>query len=46
LEAIDGIQAAWATIYRAVATTDTLTFYSLENPDFLDDAVIAIKVVR
>jgi hypothetical protein len=46
LEAIDGIQAAWATIYRAVATTDTLTFYSLENPDFLDDAVIAIKVVK
>lgn len=46
LEAIDDIQAAWAEIYRVVATTDTLTFYSLGVPVFPANTPIQIKVVR
>ena len=40
------IQAAWATIYRAVTSTDTITFYALEDPTFPEDTVLQIKVVK
>ena len=40
------IQSAWATVYRAVATTDTLTFYATEDPAFPEDVAISIQVVR
>lgn len=43
---IEDIQAAWATIYRVVTTTDTLTFHALEEPTFPEDTDIQIKVVR
>jgi hypothetical protein len=40
------IQAAWATIYRVVTGTDTVTFYALEDPTFPEDTDISIKVVK
>jgi hypothetical protein len=40
------IQAAWATIYRVVTGTDTVTFYALEDPTFPEDTDISIQVVR
>jgi hypothetical protein len=43
---IEDIQTAWGTVYRAVATTDTLTFYALEEPVFPENTAISIKVVR
>ena len=45
-ELIEDIQGAWGTVYRAVATTDTITFYALEEPVFPEDTAIQIKVVR
>ena len=43
---IEDIQTAWSNIYRVVATTNTITFYALEEPVFPEDTVIQIKVVR
>jgi hypothetical protein len=40
------IQAAWATIYRVVTGTDTVTFYALEDPTFPEDTDISIQVVK
>jgi hypothetical protein len=40
------IQAAWATIYRVVTGTNTVTFYALEDPTFPEDTDISIKVVK
>jgi hypothetical protein len=46
VENIEDVQAAWASIYRVVATTDTLTFHALEAPEFPVNTAIQIKVVR
>ena len=45
---VEEVQEVWATIYRAVATTDTLTFYALEAPELSENVTIPIqiKVVR
>lgn len=40
------IQAAWATIYRVVATADTITFFALEDPTFPEDTVVSLQVVK
>jgi hypothetical protein len=46
LEDIDGIQAAWSTIYFIETKNNEVVFYSLEDPDFTANTVVKFKVVR
>jgi uncharacterized coiled-coil protein SlyX len=46
LEDIDGIQAAWGTIYFVETKNNEVVFYSLEDPDFPANTVVKFKVVR
>lgn len=43
---ISDIQDAWAEIYQIVTTTNTVTFYALEEPVFPEDTVVSFQVVR
>lgn len=46
LENINLIQSAFAGIYRATTSADTITLYALVAPVFPEDTVVKIKVVR
>jgi hypothetical protein len=41
---VEDIITAWSSIYRIETTTDTLTFYALEEPDFPENVTISFEV--
>jgi len=46
LQDIEGIQAAWGTIYFVETKNNEVVFYSLEEPEFPANTVVKFKVVR
>lgn len=43
---ISDLQTAWSSVYRVVASSDTITFYALEAPSFPENLTVMMEVIR